>query len=202
MLWVVRAGDTPEHERRALDEGRVYAAWHTSSQDISTLRSQDELRDVLSGGHPNWNQARAVNAARQLWQFTHEIEPSDWIVVPLDRGKAFHIGEVTGRYAYDETAEGPYRHSLVLNWVGTAVPRAKFDVDLRHIFGGFMKVFRAHRNDAEARLRAMAVADGWRSAARETDPPDLDYIEGERAAAFFRRRLKQAWIVASAPDRD
>lgn len=207
MLWVVRAGEPVEPEQHALDEGRMYASWCRLGHDLSALRSQDELHDVLSEGHPDRD--RTVNDASQLWLFAHEIEEGDWIVVPSDRGRAFHIGEVVEPYEYHETAEDPYRHSIELRWVAKAVPRSKFDVDLRHAFGGFMKVFRAHRNDAEARLRAMAIAEGWRSPPAEAgsdvesapardDPLERDQFENEQTAELIFRRLRRAWSVAKS----
>ncbi len=207
MLWVVHAGEPVEAEQRALDEGRMFATWCRLGHDLSPVRSPAELHDVLTDGYPDWSRDRTVNYASQLWLFAHEIESGDWVVVPSDRGRAFHIGEVVGSYEYDETADDPYRHSLELSWVATAVPRSKFDVDLRHAFGGFMKVFRAHRNGAEARLRAMAVAEGWRSPPAEAgadvesapargDPLDRDQFEDEQTAELIFRRLRRAWSVA------
>lgn len=44
------------------------------------------------------------------------------------------------------------------------MPRSSFDQDLRYSLGAFMTVCRMARNDAEARVRAMAK-EGWNAQA-------------------------------------
>jgi len=48
-----------------------------------------------------------------------------------------------------------------VKWLANEVPRSVFDQDLLFSFGAFMTICEISRNDAEARLRAMARA-GWK----------------------------------------
>jgi restriction system protein len=85
--------------------------------------------------------------------------------MPLRNKPAIAFAEITGPYAFDENAEDPYYHSREVKWLTAEVPRSTFDQDLLYSFGAFMTICRVSRNNAEARIRALAEA-GWKSTGR------------------------------------
>lgn len=206
MLWVVRAAEQAESELRALQEGRIHASWCDLRYDLSVPESPDELLGILTETYQDLTRNSRASLARTLWSFAREIAPGDWLVVPTRRSSTFHVGEVVGTYSYTEEASELYRHSRELRWVATSVPRSRLDVDLRHAFSGFMRVFRAHRNDAEARLLQMGHEEHWalvppsESAPGAADSGSLGDDSGASSAKWLRRRLEQAWMDARSAE--
>ena len=99
------------------------------------------------------------------WAFVHNIEPGDLIVAPLKTRSQIAVGEAVGSYS-TATEYGPdMRHVRSVKWSVTDKPRSAFDQDLLYMFGSFMTVSEAERNNAEARG---VRADGVRSTTAAT----------------------------------
>ena len=65
-------------------------------------------------------------------------------------------------YVNNSSAENPFYHYRAVNWFATDIPRSNFDQDILYSFGAFLTICRISRNNAEERIRAMAVND-WKS---------------------------------------
>ena len=160
-LWLFRAGSRGEYERKFLDDKRVYITWSGLKADLSKLKDRTALLDLLKETYPDAKLRKLQNHASQIWPAVTEMKPGDWIVLPSKLKRAIHFAEITGGYQYDSTAPDPFFHSLKVKWLATDVPRSVFDQDLLYTLGAFMTICRAERNDAEARVRAIAKA-GWK----------------------------------------
>jgi restriction system protein len=162
-LWLVRTGAHGEHEQRFLNDARIYATWEGLNRDLRTFSSKQDLskalQELLGLDAPK---ARADNYARQLWPFAQVMQPGDWVVVPYKTKPALNIAEITGPYAFNAAAEDPYYHSRDVKWIAKDIPRTNFDADLLYSIGAFMTICQIERNNAEARVRAMA-ATNWKS---------------------------------------
>lgn len=81
----------------------------------------------------------------------HSIKPGDLVVMPMKTTKTLAIGNVTSGYRYrDESA--PIRHTVGVDWVRDDVPRSAIKDDLLFTLGAIMTIFKASRNEAEARF--------------------------------------------------
>ena len=158
---MVRAGKHGEDEQRFLHEGKIYLTWNDLNYDLSKAGKKAELRKVLTQIYPNASKGRITNHLGQVWGYSHGIEKGDWIVLPSKHKAAIHVGKATGDYTYNAGAENPYYHSRTVDWFATDIPRSSFDQDLLYSLGAFMSVCRIKRNNAEARIHAMAEA-GWK----------------------------------------
>lgn len=99
-----------------------------------------------------------------MWSFAKRIEKGDWVIVPSKAKPAIHVAEVAGPYRFDKAAEDPYFHWHDVKWIAKDLPRSIFDQDLLYSFGAIQTIFSVSRNDAEARVRAMAK-NGWHTSA-------------------------------------
>ena len=133
-LWVIRAGSRGEHEQKFLDEGRVYVAWEGLDVDLGTLPDRQGLIRVLEERFPDEKAKALVNWSAQVWPFVKEMVKGDWVVMPSKLQSGLYFGELTSTYH----------------------PRTVFPQDLLYSFGAFMTICRIQRNDAEARVKAMA----------------------------------------------
>lgn len=155
-LWLVRAGSGGEYETKFISESRVYVTWTGLKHDLRSPKGQPELRQVLADYYPDNKPKTIMNNASQLWPFAHSMNVGDWVVLPRKTAPVVCIGEIVGDYEFHRAGSDPFFHSRKVKWLATDVPRANFSQDLLYSFGAFMTICRIARNDAEARVRAMA----------------------------------------------
>ena len=161
-LWLVRAGKYGEHEKKFLDERRIYLTKWGLAHDLASLGDQKKLRTLLEEIDPDALKGKIHNHVGQIWRFCKEIHPGDWIIVPSKRRPSFHVAKVAGEYVFNQNGEDPYYHYRDVEWVELDVPRSNFDQDLLHSFGAMMTICQIHRHDAERRVHEMA-ANNWQS---------------------------------------
>ena len=163
-LWLIRAGKYGEHEQRFFADSACYLTWEgTETQDLSKARDYAGIKALLADLYPDEKPKTRINWASQIAPFVFEVRAGDWVVVPHKHKPALAFGEVTQGYSFTAKADETYRHRIDVKWLNTDVPRSAFDQDLLYSFGAFMTVCRLARNEAEARVRAMAAA-GWKAA--------------------------------------
>ena len=155
-LWLVRAGRHGEHEKKFLEENRIYLTWGGLSHDLAQKQDRGELRALLEKVYPDSPKGRISNHLGQIWAFSQEIAPDDWIVLPSKQKPAIHVAKVKGVYTFDHKGEDPFFHYREIEWIAQDVPRTNFDQDLLYSFGAFMTICRLSRNDAETRVHKMA----------------------------------------------
>ena len=161
-LWLVRAGKYGEHEKRFLDESRIYLTWRGLAHDLTSLGDHERLRTLLEETYPDAPKHKIANNVGQIWRFCKEIKVGDWIIVPSKQRSSIHVASVRGEYVFDPNGEEPYYHYREIEWIREDVPRSNFDQDLLYSFGAIMTIYRIRRNDAESRIRKMAV-NNWQS---------------------------------------
>lgn len=160
-LWLVRAGKYGEHEKRFLDEKRIYLTWWGLDHDLTSLGDQKELRTLLEEKRPDAPKNRIGSHVGQIWRFCKEIHLGDWIIVPSKQRSSIHVANVKGDYVFNRDGEDPYYHYRDVEWVVQDVPRSNFDQDLLSSFNAIMTICQIYRNDAERRVREMAAND-WK----------------------------------------
>lgn len=200
-IWLMRAGQHGEHENRFLDEGRAYLTWEGSNRDLSKVATLDDMYLVVAELYPGSSAGKIGNHGRQIYAFTHRIQKDDWVVMPSKTKPVINIGKVTSDYHFDPKATDPYFHWRSIDWFARDIPRSTFDKDLLYSLGAFMTVCRIQRNDAEARIKALAQAKWKKSAVpipqsvAEGDteieaPLDLAEIARDQIANLIRSKFK------------
>jgi len=153
--------------------------------DLSIFKSREELAAALAATYPEEKGKTLSNWESQLWPFAQMMVPGDLVVMPRKTRASIAIGRVTGAYVY-RTDVGEAHHTRPVEWI-TEAPRSAFSQDLLYSFGSFMTVCRIQRNDAEARVAA--VASG------KSDP-----LQSKGGASSANSALDVREIVASADD--
>jgi restriction system protein len=185
-LWLIRAGSRGEHEQKFLDEGRVYVAWDGLDVDLGALPDRQELIQVLEERFPDEKAKALLNWSSQVWPFVRDMAKGDWVVMPSKLQSGLYFGELTSDYCFEAAGPNPYYHWRSINWFSGLIPRTVFPQDLLYSFGAFMTICRIQRNDAEARVKAMATrnwrAEGVKDSAPRT-PAGLHGSAGSEEAA-------------------
>lgn len=161
-LWLIRAGSRGEHEQKFIDEGRVYVAWDGLDVDLGALADRQALIGVLEERFPDEKAKALLNWSSQVWPFAKDMAAGDWVVMPSKLQSGLYFGELTGGYHFEAAGPNPYYHWRSINWFSGLIPRSVFPQDLLYSFGAFMTICRVQRNDAEARVRAMA-GNNWQA---------------------------------------
>lgn len=217
-IWLIRAGKFGENENKFLEESKVYITWENLKIDLAAIPEKIALYHKLREIYPEEKAATVRNWTGQLWPFAKDIQKGDWVVLPSKFKAAVHIGEVTGDYEFHATAQSPYFHSRKVKWFAPDIPRSNFEQDLLYSFGAFMSICRISRNDAEARIRAMAK-NNWLpvginenkpvtrneeiqapEAGSESAGADLESVSNDQIAQYIIRKFKghgMAQIVAA-----
>lgn len=177
--------------------------WSGLCHDLSVL-DKAKMRALLREVYPTAPTGKISNNLGQIWAFSHLIKPADWIALPSKQKAAIHIAEATGTYRFHPKGPDPLYHSIAVKWLETDIPRSNFDQDILYSLGAFMTICQVYRNDAEARVRAMAT-NGWKSKlvsatlvaeASEEDelpvetPANLEQIARDQIAKFILARFK------------
>jgi restriction system protein len=155
-LWLIRAGSRGEHEQKFLDESKVYLTWGGFNADISPLSDRQALIQLLEQVYPDEKPKALINASSQIWSFGRDMSAGDWVVMPSKIQSGLYFGELKGSYNYAASGPDPYFHWRAIDWFSGLIPRSVFPQDLLYSFGAFLTICKVQRNDAEARVRAMA----------------------------------------------
>jgi restriction system protein len=178
-LWLMRAGSAGEHEKKFLDENRIYLTWEGLDEDLSKIVEKIDLYKLLLDKYPENKQGAIRNYTGQVWPFVKEMQIGDWFVLPSKMKPAIHVGEIKSDYINYPQGNDPYYHYRKIKWLANDIPRSNFDQDLLYSFGAFMTICRISRNDAENRIHKMSVA-GWKTT-KKAFPPEIDDITAEEA---------------------
>ncbi len=163
--WVIRAGKHGEREQWCLTNGAAGGGWDEVG-DLSGCQSRADVRKMVDAALPGTTAGLRANHAGQLWGLLH-VQPGDIIILPLKMTKALAFGICTGCYQY--RSDAPLKHIVSVDWKRDDVPRSAIKSDLLYTLGAIMTIFKATRNDAEARFRKVLETG--------TDPGSLNVSE-------------------------
>lgn len=204
-LWLVRAGSHGEHEKKFLEDSRIYLTWDGLDDDLSKINSYDSVKEVLADTYPDLSKNAIINHGSQVWAFISRIKQGDWVALPSKSKPAIHIAEVKGDYTHNPSGPDPYYHFRKIKWIAKDIPRSNFEQDLLYSLGAFMTICQIQRNDAEHRIKKMAE-NRWRvqqfdsiytngiesedSTLDEQGATDLEQISKDQIAKYILAKFK------------
>lgn len=152
-VFVAKGGAYGEDEDSALENGLSVIGF----KEVGSLEnavSYEEVLKIVESAYPDGKHKTCVHYATQLWTFIHGMEEGDSVVLPRKLTSQIAIGTVAGSYKYKKV-KGDFRHTRVINWKKTDIPRTWFEQDLLYSFGAFMTVCNVSRNDVERRVASV-----------------------------------------------
>lgn len=100
-----------------VEQGLLLLGW-SDAEGLLSCDDYWDFREIVHGVYytEDSDYRRSGQAASQLWNFIHEMNPRDLIVVP--RGSSFYVGEIIGPASYDHKAGPPdTSHRRPVNWL-------------------------------------------------------------------------------------
>lgn len=158
-FWGIRAGASGERESYALQNDVAVIGWG-EVPDIRRFESRDKLKRHLQDCNPDRPLQSLSTWSSQLWAFANSVSDGDLMALPRKGTPAVAIGEIDGRYIYDETAPPHARHRRPVHWLQREMPTTQLDDDIRYSLRSLMTVFRVRPDQAERRIRALLRHDG------------------------------------------
>ncbi len=198
-IWLFRAGKNGEYENKFLEENKIYLTWDGLDYDLSKIKEQGDLYELLNEIYPDNKMGRLRNWSGQIWPIAKRIEKDDLIILPSKLSSSIHIGKVTGNYIYEPANQNPYKHYRKVKWIKEDIPRSTFDQDLLYSFGAFMTVCKIERNNAEERIRSILDGTGGKSSNSDLKvnmevsdagivESDLEEIATDQIAKYLSRK--------------
>ena len=157
-VWLVRAGRRGEDENSALEHDLAILGFN-EVKNLEYAPDRGAVSELIDQAYPNAIGASNANRTAQLTAFVLRMQKDDIVVLPLKtRPGQIALGRVKGRYAYQEI-EGVQRHTRLVEWVRSDVPRSSFRQDLLYSMGAAQTVCQIQRNEAESRIAAVLSGD-------------------------------------------
>ena len=154
--WIVRAGLHGERESWALENSVAGGGWH-EVESLEARETRESIAERVSNSFPvDSRPGKLSNYTGQLLAMRTLIRPDDIVVMPMKTRKRIAVGVCTSGYKYrDQETDPTRRHSVGVEWKNIDVSRGSLKDDLLNTVNGAMTVFRATKNSAESRLRAV-----------------------------------------------
>lgn len=192
-LWVCKGGKRGERESRFI-ENNVIAIGFNLLDDLSKVKSKDELRSLYDKAWPDASEGRKNNHVGQVFAFLTKVSIGDRVVVPMKTSGTIWIGEIKSKYKFRTDLGSDMKHTRDVQWLKRNVPRSKFDQSILYTFGSAMTFSKAERHKAEKRVAAFVSKEK-----RIAESPEVEVEEGlldlEQEATnqlrdFISRRFK------------
>lgn len=190
-VWTLKGGRHGEREDRCIEHGVVGGGWD-AIPDLSHVASREALSELCEEAAPGWSTKTRSNYVGQLWSLRERMQEGELVVLPLKTTGTIAVGKVDGPYSYREDLGSDFKHTRSVDWIATDLQRDSFDQDLLYSFGAFLTVGRVQRENAEARILAVATGSPTpptATAADEDDTPDAE--EAIDPAQIARDQIRQ-----------
>lgn len=130
-MWVVRAGDTGQEEKDALDNDLITI--HYGLHNFSSFKSKNEIINVFLKNSENENRdvnkrLQASQYVEQIWSFLKEIKKNDIVILPIKSRQSewIAIGIVKGEYEYRNISK-TIKSTRRVEWLNKEIPKKEFD---------------------------------------------------------------------------
>lgn len=155
--WLTRSGRYGERDDWALATG-VTPGGFAGVPDLSGSQSLDDVRRLVAAAYTDASTNAVSNFAAQLWALRGRMAVGDYVVLPLKATSQVAIGRITGEYEYRDDDPDPEKwHVRRVEWLRTDVPRSVIKQDLLYSLGAFLTYCQVSRNEAAARIAAIAA---------------------------------------------
>lgn len=170
-VWCVRA-NAGEFAGHFLRGGYVGIGWREIAQDLSHVRSREDLYPIVRSAYPEVRSAIVIgNSVGQVARFLLEIEAGDWVITPAADTEWLHYGQVgqDPSYYYATGDDGcPYLHRRRVAWAKERLKRGDFSVPFQNTIRSSLTVFAVSQR--EEFLAAIGKGEPIDKTAAQYDP--------------------------------
>jgi restriction system protein len=144
-VWAIRAGKKGEADELFLKHGRIVLS-DPGLGDLSNLTSERAaFYTAYRALHPDDTRTGSAGIAGKFFRFVHEIEIGDLVLYPSLKDKQVYIGELTGKYVFDESLCSKFPHVRSVRW-RYLVPKADLSKKTQQELGAARTFFKFQRH--------------------------------------------------------
>ena len=189
-VWLCRAGRIGEHEARFFEDNKIYYTFEEVSLPLSSFGSLRDLQEYFLRVIPSLKRNSASNFAGQGNTFCNKMEAGDWVITPSKTSPGLlHIAEILGDYAFDENAEGAYRHSRTVKWFAK-MHREQFDQDIQSSFGALMTICKIQQEGRVRQTVSSFLSSADCTSIFPPPPPDLALLSLDTISDYIIQNYK------------
>lgn len=141
-LYCVRA-EFGTYTKHFLEGGYVAIGW-LAENDLSNIKSRDELYPLYKAAHPKDTSNVVIGQqVGQIARFLLEISPGDYVITPARNTEFIYYGivEVDAYYFGDDSDGCPYLHRKKVKWHKEPIQRSQFSVPFQNTIRSSLTVF-------------------------------------------------------------
>ncbi len=125
-IWIYRAGKKGEHEKKFINDGRIYLTWAGLDKSFKGVSDANKKKMIMQA-YPWLSKEKLDEYFYLIYPIVNAIKKDDLIILPSKFSNAFHFGRVTGDYEFDESAPEYYKHSRTVDWFAPDISKDLFD---------------------------------------------------------------------------
>ena len=195
IKWMVRAGpgaDLIEEFAR----GFIAIGWHELG-DLSTVTSQEEIRERYNSAYPDEKSGKVGNAVAMIYKFRCKLEVDQKVVTYDSQSREYLIGSLSSDYYYDTDEIPDYPHLRRVDWQSVHVSRDLLSTSSKNTLGGIATLFSVNE---EVSLDLLSHLDKPSTPeSPEVDDNGLDQIR-EDTVARTHELIKDKLLRLAADD--
>jgi len=143
-VWCVRA-DGGRYAENFVRGGYAAIGFREISQDLSVVRTKDELYDLVQQAYPNVSSSIVIgNYVGQIARFLLEMAAGDYVITPAADTEWLYYGQLgeDPSYFYASGDDGcPYRHRRRVEWAKERIRRGDFSIPFQNTIRSLLTVF-------------------------------------------------------------
>ena len=188
VFWGIHAGKTGDADTLFLKGNCVAVGWAKLGDPGLLPADREAFKAKVAETYPEMKPGAIPVSAGQLFRFTHEIKPGDFVVYPSKRDKQIHLGRVEGEHRHDPAKEPGYPNQRAVTWL-QHIPRTKFSQGALYEIGSALSLFQVKHYTDDFR----AALEGKGPSPPVDDPTVVVVAEEieENTRVYILKRLAQ-----------
>jgi restriction system protein len=198
QVWMVRAGRDSVFIEEFLSRQMVAIRW-SELGDLSKVRSREQLSKLVEHCWPEDNKFQHSTSVGQVYRFREELVPGKTVVTYNSGRRIYHLGTVTGEYAYHPEFDLELVHTRSVKWE-REIPRDELTAETKNSLGSISTIFCVSPAAADEILSAnreeaaQVLVKGQTEAGEVEAEAVVRKDTEQRALEFLQDRLsKLAW---------
>jgi restriction system protein len=139
QVWMVRAGRDSAFIEEFLSRQMVAIGW-AKLGDLSSVHSREQLSKLVEQCWPEENKFQHSTSVGQVYRFREELVPGKPVVTYDSGRRIYHLGIVTGDYAYHPDYDPELVHARAVKWE-REIPRDELTAESKNSLGAISTIF-------------------------------------------------------------
>jgi restriction system protein len=193
QVWMVRAGRDSVFIDEFLSRQMIAIGW-SKLGDLSNVHSREQISQLVEQSWPENNKFQNSASVGQVYRFREEIVPGTTVVTYDSNHRTYHLGEVTGDYAYHPEYDPELVHTKAVKW-DRKISRDVLSAGTKNSLGSISTIF-----CLSAEAAGELLSSGQNEKTVQIADTGEDEVEGEteirrdteeRALGFLQDKLSK-----------